>query len=345
MKLVTFIRTNVEPSGAPESAARLGVLIGESTDARIVDLAAVRTARDEPPFDAFRSMLDWLDGGEAARDATERTLERAAVESTPESVLKLGECRLLAPLVRPRSIRDCLAFEQHLIDATRTVVGWRAPWLSRFDRFWQRHRGRSLLAPPLVWYERPIYYKGNPHSVVGPDAEVLWPRFTERLDYELEFAAVIGRPGRDVSEADAARHIAGYVVFNDFSARDLQMREMQGRLGPAKSKDFDTGNAIGPYLVTADEVGDPQSLAMSARVNGELWSQGSSAQMHFSFAEIVAYISRDETLYPGDLIGSGTVPSGCGLELNRWIQPGDTIELTVERLGTLRNRIIRHEPS
>jgi 2-keto-4-pentenoate hydratase/2-oxohepta-3-ene-1,7-dioic acid hydratase in catechol pathway len=118
---------------------------------------------------------------------------------------------------------------------------------------------------------------------------------------------------------------------------------MAGRLGPAKSKDFDTGNVLGPWLVTPDEIGDVYNLTMSARVNGEEWSRGHSGGMRFSFEEIIAAISRDETLYPGDVIGSGTVGGGCGLELDRWLRPGDVVELEIERIGVLRNRVVRRE--
>jgi len=170
---------------------------------------------------------------------------------------------------------------------------------------------------------------------------VCWPKYTNRLDYELEFGVFIGRIGRDISREQARRHIAGYTIFNDFSARDIQLREMQGRLGLAKGKDFDTGNAMGPYLVTADEVPDPYNLTMVARVNGEEWSGGSSSDMHFKFDDIINYVSQDETLHPGEFIGSGTVGNGSGLELDRWLKPGDVIELEVERLGVLRNRVVR----
>jgi 2-keto-4-pentenoate hydratase/2-oxohepta-3-ene-1,7-dioic acid hydratase in catechol pathway len=122
------------------------------------------------------------------------------------------------------------------------------------------------------------------------------------------------------------------------------MQEMAGRLGPAKSKDFDTGNALGAFLVTPDEVPDPYALAMRARVNGEEWSSGNSSRMHFTFEQIIASISEDETLYPGDFIGSGTVPGGCGFELDRWLKPGDVVELEVESLGVLRNRIVGSSP-
>jgi 2-keto-4-pentenoate hydratase/2-oxohepta-3-ene-1,7-dioic acid hydratase in catechol pathway len=230
-----------------------------------------------------------------------------------------------------------MAFEKHIVQATRTVVKWRfapAVWLDSLT-------GGRLIRAPRVWYERPVYYKGNPASVVGPEAEIRWPSFTEKLDFELEFGVFIGREGRDIPEAEAASYIAGYTVFNDFSARDIQLREMQGRLGPAKGKDFDTGNAMGPWLVTPDEIPDPRKLTMVARVNGEEWTRASTGDLHFTVEQIIAYISRDETLHPGDFIGAGTAPGGCGLELDRWLAEGDVVELEVERLGVLRNRVGR----
>jgi 2-keto-4-pentenoate hydratase/2-oxohepta-3-ene-1,7-dioic acid hydratase in catechol pathway len=151
----------------------------------------------------------------------------------------------------------------------------------------------------------------------------------------------VARVGQDIPRGQARKYIAAYTIFNDFSARDIQLREMQGRLEPAKGKDFDTGNAMGPYLVTLNEVPDPYNLTMIARVNGEEWSRGSSADMHYKFEDIISYISQDETLYPGEFIGSGTVGNGCGLELDRWLSPGDVVELEVERLGVLRNRVVR----
>jgi 2-keto-4-pentenoate hydratase/2-oxohepta-3-ene-1,7-dioic acid hydratase in catechol pathway len=234
-----------------------------------------------------------------------------------------------------------MVFEKHLVQAMRTVLKWRAPPLAWLDGTLARHCGRGFLRVPRVWKERPLYYKGNPQSVVGTKADVVWPPFTERLDYELEFGVFVGRQGRDLRVADANQYIAGFTIFNDFSARDIQLAEMKGRLGPAKSKDFDTGNALGPLLVTSDELPDPYALKMQARVNGDCWSSGTSSDMHFSFAEILAAISECETLVPGDFIGSGTVPGGCGLELDRWLSPGDLVELEVEGLGVLTNRIVR----
>ena len=161
------------------------------------------------------------------------------------------------------------------------------------------------------------------------------------MDYELEFACVIGRVGTDISHEDALEHVFGYTVFNDASARDAQGKEMAGMLGPAKGKDFDTGNVLGPWIVSADELGDPHSLTMTARVNGEEWSRGTSADMRHRFDDIIAFISRSETLHPGEVIGSGTVGTGCGLELGRFLKSGDVVELEIERIGVLRNRFVK----
>ena len=185
----------------------------------------------------------------------------------------------------------------------------------------------------------PVYYKGNHQSIIGPDEDVLWPSFTEKFDYELEVAIIIGKKGRNIPEAKARDYIAGYTIMNDFSARDIQRKEMRVRLGPAKGKDFAT--AIGPVLVTLDEIGDPYNLKMTARINGELWSDGNSGSIYHSFEKMIAFASLEETLYPGDLIGSGTVGTGCGLELDRWVRPGDMIELEIEKIGVLRSRVMK----
>jgi 2-keto-4-pentenoate hydratase/2-oxohepta-3-ene-1,7-dioic acid hydratase in catechol pathway len=282
----------------------------------VVDL----TATGSP---ALASMLAYLDGGSAAREAA---------EAASGPALPLDGLALAAPLPRPRSVRDCMVFEQHILQATRTVARWKLGRLARL--------AGPVLRLPKVWYEQPVYYKSNRFSVVGPDAEVRMPKGTRKFDFELEWAIVIGRQGRDIPRERAFEHIAGFTIFDDFTARDIQIREMAARLGPAKGKDFDTGNATGPYLVTPDEIRDPYALTMVARVNGEEWSRGSTADMHHRWEDIVAHLSRDETLYPGELIGSGTVGGGCGLELDRYLEAGDVVELEVESIGVLRNRVV-----
>ena len=191
---------------------------------------------------------------------------------------------------------------------------------------------------PDEWYDTPAYYKGMPDTVIGPEEEIPWPPWTERLDHELELAAVIGRRARDVAPEDAAGCIFGYTIWNDVSARDVQARELPVGMGPAKAKDWDGSNVLGPCLVTADEL-DASDLAMRVRVNDELWGEDRSASMHHTFADMIAYASRSQTLYPGELLGSGTAAGGSGLELDRLLQPGDVVELEIEGIGVLRNRI------
>ncbi len=228
---------------------------------------------------------------------------------------KVAGARLLAPL-RPRSLRDFLAFEGHL----RGALG---------------RLGRPI---PDEWYEVPAYYKGMPDTVIGTEEEIPWPSFTDRLDHELELACVIGRRCRDVSAPDAADVIFGYTIWNDVSARDVQTRELPIGMGPGKAKDWDGSNVLGPCIVTADEL-DAQNLGMSVRVNGETWGEDTSASMHWRFADMIAYASRSQTLYPGELFGSGTAAGGSGLELDRELAPGDVVELEIEGIGVLRNRI------
>jgi 2-keto-4-pentenoate hydratase/2-oxohepta-3-ene-1,7-dioic acid hydratase in catechol pathway len=266
-------------------------------------------------------------------------LEAGSLEPSAERV-PLSAVRLLAPLPRPASIRDCMAFEEHVINSTRAIgLGPYAP----VDRLAERFLGRRFSIAhraSATFYRQPPYYKSNPRSVVGPEAEVRIPAYSEKFDYELEWGVVIGTQGVDIAPEKAREHIAGYTIFNDFSARDAQKKEMGGRLGPAKGKDFDTGNAIGPWLVTPDELPDPYNLTMVARVNGAEWSRGSTSTMHWRWEDLIAHISASETLYPGDFIGSGTVGRGCGLELGAYLKAGDVVELEVEGLGVLRNRVI-----
>lgn len=315
MKLVTFI--------APDGARHIGALLaGES---RIADF----TASDADP--ALRDMLALIDGGDAALQHARSLLVQ------PRVVHDLTAVTLLAPLPQPRRIRDFLCFEKHFRQsrANRHLFGIGT---ERLDP--------AKVELPRVWYERPIYYKGNPFSVVGTEAEVHWPTYSRVIDYELELGLVTARRGKDISREDALSYAFGYTIFNDFSARDAQYVEMQGSLGPAKGKDFDTGNALGPWLVTADEIPDPQALTMVTRVNGEEWSRGNSGEMQHSFRDIIVYASADETLYPGEVLGSGTVGGGCGNELGRFLKHGDVIELEVSGLGVLRNRIVApHVPA
>jgi 2-keto-4-pentenoate hydratase/2-oxohepta-3-ene-1,7-dioic acid hydratase in catechol pathway len=279
MRLATF---------ESSSEAKLGAVV--DGDETIVDLQAAQRSRgDASP--ALESMLALIEAGDAGLD-----LARELSETAPAERLPVSEVRLLAPLPRPAQIRDFLCFEEHLKNSfaqAEKITG----------------QAREI---PAVWYDQPIYYKANRFSVIGPDDDVVWPGYSVLMDYELELACVIGRQGRDIDAKDAATHVFGFTIFNDASARDAQMAEMAGQLGPAKGKDFDTGNVLGPWIVTADEIADPHTLTMVARVNGEEWSRGSSAAMHHRFEDMIAFVSRSETLHPGEVLGSGTVGTGCG---------------------------------
>jgi 2-keto-4-pentenoate hydratase/2-oxohepta-3-ene-1,7-dioic acid hydratase in catechol pathway len=329
MRLCTF-----EVRSRFGSARRLGA---QTPGGRILDLSlayALTLVEEQQHPRAYEladallppDMLEFLRNGQLGRNAVDEALAHLGprVDDLPLTgarrerlVHDLEEVRLLAPLPRPNSIRDCLAFEEHL----KNSMG-----------------GQAI---PPAWYEMPVYYKGNPDTVAGPGDDVVWPAYTQLLDYELEFAAVIGQQGVNIPKEEAWGYIAGYTIFNDVSARDIQMKEMTCLLGPAKGKDMDGGNVMGPFLVTTDEFDPRRDNVMVARVNGEEWSRGVTSAMYHDFATIVSYISQGETLHVGDVIGSGTVGTGCGLELKRFPQPGDLIELEVEGLGVLTNRFVK----
>ena len=334
MKLVSF-----QVSTPVGQFVRVGAIHGSF----IVDLnmAHVRMLADAEEAQPYRlaqaqvpsTMLQFLEGGgstlAAARQALDHAIQRGESARGPQGetisyvlagdVMTRAGVRLLAPLPNPPSLRDFIAFEDHIAATSKK-------------------RGQPI---PPEWYKAPVYYKGNHRTIIGPDEDLPWPLETTKLDYELELACVIGREGRDVSEQAAPAYIAGYTIMNDFSARDVQFQEMACRLGPSKGKDF--GTAIGPCLVTPDEIPDLNALVMVARVNGEVWSQGRFGSIHWSFPQMIAHVSRGETIYPGDLFGSGTVGGGSGLEMDRYLKPGDVVELEIQPIGVLRTQVVKQK--
>lgn len=269
--------------------------------------------------------------------------DKAANFICNESCLKhdIEDIEMLPTIPKPNSFRDAYAFRKH-VETSRKNRG--VEMIPEFDEF-------------------PIFYFSNHNAMYGDGQEIeLMPDHFQRLDYELEFAIVIGKGGKNILSKDAENHIAGFCILNDLSARKLQMEEMKLNLGPAKGKDF--ANVIGPYLVTPDELeprsidsatGKKYDLRMSCYVNGELLSEGNAKDMNWSFSEIIERVSYGVELFPGDIIGSGTVGTGCLLELNgtekrnnpeykeRWIEENDEIEMQIEGLGKITNKIVKSD--
>jgi 2-keto-4-pentenoate hydratase/2-oxohepta-3-ene-1,7-dioic acid hydratase in catechol pathway len=304
-------------------------------DRKIVDLQAAHAARWKKPSPQLDSVLAIVEGGQDALDRANECAKGVPSDAT----LDRQAVKLLAPIPNPPQMRDFLCFEKHLqqaFNAARKVQARKAP---DFDAAMKEMEAKGVLAVPQVWYERPMFYHPNRLNVIGTDVDVHWPKYSTLIDFELEFGCYIGKPGRDISKEKAREHIFGYTIFNDFSARDEQVKEMAGQLGPGKGKDFDGGNAMGPCLVTADSL-DPYRLEMACRVNGEEWGRGNSRDMGWKFEDCIAHVARSETIFPGEFFGSGTVGNGCGLEQLRFLKSGDVVELEVEGIGILRNRVV-----
>ncbi|MDP6100794.1 MAG: fumarylacetoacetate hydrolase family protein [Dehalococcoidia bacterium] len=325
MKLVTF-----------EVGSNIGALlrVGAVVDDVIVDLQiafklylreALGVARAAELAGAIipGGMLAFIENGPVALEAAGQALDHLGAAGTPmvvereRAAYRVSEVRLRAPIPRPVSLRDTLNFEVHLKNAMKAL-------------------NRDI---PKLWYELPTFYRTTHTNVAGPEDPIMWPSFTEQLDYELEFACCIGKEGKSIPRDKASDYIFGYTIFNDISARDILAKELGLGVGPAKGKNFANANIMGPCLVTADEI-DADNVRMVARINGEVWSEGNSKDMHFKFSELIEYLTMDEPIYPGEFIASGTVGFGCCLELGKWIKPGDVVELEVEGIGVLRNTVM-----
>lgn len=260
---------------------------------------------------AARDALTWAAGRDASAGEHEQTSDGTT------AVYRPGSLRMLPPVPRPPLLRDFMGFEQHLLNI--------------FPKL-----GREI---PPEWYKLPVYYKGNPGSLATHDDPIAIPSYADELDIEFELALVIGRGGINIARDQALHHVFGYMIYNDFSERVIQAREMTVGLGPAKGKDFAGGHVLGPCLVTADEIPDVYNLRMVARVNGEQWCETNSGTIHWKLEDMIAHVSTDEYLHPGEILGSGTVGNGSGAERGTFLKRGDVVELEVEHLGTLRNRI------
>jgi 2-keto-4-pentenoate hydratase/2-oxohepta-3-ene-1,7-dioic acid hydratase in catechol pathway len=327
MRLVTFADA--------QGVHHAGALIDDGQ--AVLSLQGAQRELHGGASDALGSVLALIEGGEAALDHARTLVQRAPLAA----VLARSRVRLRAPIQPPPQMRDCSCFELHLRQAFAAARQLRAARTPDPQATLAAMNTRADDRVIDTFNRQPIYYKCNRFAVIGADDDVVWPSFSKSLDFELEFGCYIGKRTKDVKKEQARAHIVGYTIFNDISARDAQAMEMPGMLGPAKSKDFDTANVMGPCLVTADEIENPYDLTMVARVNGEEWGRGSTQTMRWTFEEVIEHISRSETLYPGEFLGSGTVGNGCGLEQLRSLKADDVVELEVQGIGVLRTRITR----
>ena len=285
---------------------------------------------------ARTDLLAFLAAGEQARQLAQELAATGTPSAEP----------LLAPPFRPTAFRDCSLWEEHMIGAARGLLRLRESAAGRVADGYERLARRPFprLRPRPLWYEQPLYYKGNPATFIGDGATVRWPAYAQALDYELEVGVIIARDCSDLTREEALGVLGGFVLLNDFSARDVQFREMvEGLMGPAKSKDF--GTALGSVVVTTEEfLPALDALTAEVRVNGELWGTGSTRNMQHSVADVVAYASAGEQLEAGTVIGLGTLPGCSGIETGRWLSPGDVVELSAGPLGRLRNAVGEPEP-
>ncbi len=303
-------------SSAAGGEPRLGAVSpGDDGAGRILDVGVWARSR------GGQTPVDLVDLVEASQATQQRVTDLVtSVSGDGPGWVRPDEVTFLAPLRAPNSLRDFLAFRDH---AERGAA----------------RRGGTV---PEAWDRIPVFYKGNRRSIIGPDDPAPWPSYTGKLDYECEIAAVVGRAGRDLSEGEATAAVFGYTIMNDWSARDVQRDEMACWLGPAKAKDFAT--TLGPWLVTPDEWSPEDPHDMTVTVDGDVWSTGSTAGRRWTFGEMLAWASRDEDLWATDVVGSGTFGGGCGLDLDRWIAPGQTVTLTVEGLGSVSNVVSLPSP-
>lgn len=331
MKYLTFAQPE-EPRNP-----RLGAL----REDKVIDLAVARNwsyAERGLPLEPFsESLFELIDAGPGAWAYARNLInilegedlllihdsEKRPVASSLEQVV------LHPPLPRPTGLRDFYAFERHVVNSHAA-------------------RGKEV---PGEWYQFPVFYFSNPNAIFGPGEVIPYPAYSRALDYELEVACVIGQAGRDIPAVNAGDYIFGYTILNDWSARDIQRLEMRVGLGPAKGKDF--ASSLGPWITTPDELADRATgrpgvydLEMAAFVNGQERSRGNWKDIHYSFGEMIARASESTFLLPGEVLGSGTVGTGCLLELTKgegpWLEPGDVVELEIERLGKLVNIVADH---
>lgn len=327
MRLVTFRYA--------DQGDRAGAYI--ENDTQIVDLAAGFQRLYSESAPELASVQAMTENQEAALAKAADVIARAPAEA----VIARKDAYVRAPIQPPTQMRDFSCFELHLQQCFENASRYKVRKEPDPEAAYQALDKSANEAVIETLHRQPIYYKSNRFAVIGPEDDVIWPSYSRALDFELEWGCYIGDKAKDVTLENARKHMFGYTIFNDITARDAQGLEMPGSLGPAKSKDFDTGNVMGPCLVTPDEIGDPYDLTMIARVNGEEWGRGNTGDMHWTFDDCLVHTSRSETVHSGEFFGSGTVGNGCGFERMTYLKPGDVVELEVAKIGILRTRMTK----
>jgi len=327
MKLISFLVNTLD---GPMSR------IGAVHDSQVVDLSAayrLDLLRKGLPNSAAQrlsfallpnDMVAFIENGESGMEAAQTALSKAiqigdTVGPNEEQVIvPVDEVQLLSPVMNPPMLRDFMAFETHLKNIYPKL-------------------GREI---PPEWYDFPGYYKANPSSLSTHRDEIPMPSYANEMDFEFELAVIIGREGKNIKRENAMDHVFGYTIYNDFSAREIQSKELAIGLGPGKAKDFTKGHTLGPWIITPDEIQDIYNLGMQARVNNEIWCDENSSSIHWKFEDLIAHASWEENLQVGEVLGTGTVGWGSGNEHGKFLYPGDKIELEVDGIGTLVNQVV-----
>lgn len=328
MKLFTYL------DGAD---ARVGVVLNNHRQG--IDIIKIESQRAGSYPEFYKSMQEIIESGDLALKEIAGTVVYAEQYIDSIDTLNLDDIHYLPPLINPVKLLCFSVYEKHMKQSVDALVN------AKFGKLGTAlNKVFKLIKVPKSFYLKPTYYKGNTTSFIGNKGKVVWPSFAENMmDYELEMALVVGKKGKDIPAQEAHKYIWGYTIFNDFSARERLIEEvMKGKVGPLKSKDFDTGNALGPWIVTADEIDNPQNLAMKVRVNGEVKGEANTSEMSFSIPALIQTASEGEYIIPGEIIATGAAGDGTGIESWSFLNPGDHIQLEIDQIGVLDNQLVKN---